>query len=103
MGGWWQRCLNADLSSFGKQHLNDNEYLKVALKKLSNSANSLFKVLRPHGSCHLVFSRLSDGLRTDGDMFYPNAPVREQVRQVCQRKSFFSVLFKKHCEQRLEP
>lgn len=40
--------ISAYLSSYAKQHLNYNECLRVALKEMSCSANSPFKMLLLH-------------------------------------------------------
>lgn len=48
--------INAYLSSYGNQHLNDNECLRAALKELSYSAHSPFETLLRCCRSHLVYS-----------------------------------------------
>ena len=47
--------INAYLSRYGKQHLNDNECLRAALKDLSYSASSQFATPLWHCRFHLVY------------------------------------------------
>lgn len=54
-GGLTALGINAYLSRYGNQHLNDNECLRVALKEPSYSASSQFETRLQHCRFHLVY------------------------------------------------
>lgn len=83
--------INAYLSRYGNQHLNDNECLRAALKELSYSASSQFENVLRRCRLHLVYSPggsltdISVHVWTEGDMLYIKALDRDQVQHIYEK------------------
>lgn len=84
--------INAYLSRYGKQHRNDNECLRTALKELSYSASSQFETRLGRCRFHLVYSvggiltDISVHLGTEGVMLCIKAVDRDQVQHIYEKK-----------------
>ncbi len=77
--------INAYLSRYGNQHLNDNECLRTALMELSYTASSQFETLLQHCRFHVVYSLGGHFNRHFGASLNIKALDRDQVQYIYEK------------------